>query len=249
MDQSCREVSSSALASAVYTATALVVQFSRESGEPRRTNRDQVLQSTTALLLQACTPRQRQGLNTSLLALVVDRIAPTPAAAHDALAPAEHVTEAPMTEYFVPVPMVDSIAPAPAASSSALAPAAYATPAPMIECIAATPHANACRGRLHRARSTSANYDFGQLFFSSSANSTSANFDFGQFRLRPISTSGNFWMLNFGTTKGGAPKGGAQKGGAQKARRVEPRRVEPRRVEPRRVEPRRVEPRRVGRGA
>ena len=43
-----------------------------------------------------------------------------------------------------------------------------------------------------RARSTSANFDFGQLFFSSSANSTSANFDFGQFRLRPISTSANF---------------------------------------------------------
>ena len=44
----------------------------------------------------------------------------------------------------------------------------------------------------NRARSTSANYDFGQLFFSSSAISTSANFDFGQFRLRPISTSANF---------------------------------------------------------
>ena len=43
-----------------------------------------------------------------------------------------------------------------------------------------------------RARSTSANYDFGQLFFSSSANSTSNNFDFGQFRLRPISISANF---------------------------------------------------------
>ena len=40
--------------------------------------------------------------------------------------------------------------------------------------------------------SNSANFDFGQLFFSSSANSTSANFDFGQFRLRPISTSANF---------------------------------------------------------
>ena len=32
-----------------------------------------------------------------------------------------------------------------------------------------------------RARSTSANFDFGQVFFSSSA-----NFDFGQIRLRPI---------------------------------------------------------------
>ena len=66
--------------------------------------------------------------------------------------------------------------------------------------------------------------DFGQFrlrpafffFFSTSANSTSANFDFGQFRLRPISTSANFWMLNFGTTKSGAPKGGAPKGGAPK---------------------------------
>ena len=47
------------------------------------------------------------------------------------------------------------------------------------------------------ARSTSANYDFGQLFFSSSANSTSANFDFGQFRLRPISTSANFDLGQF----------------------------------------------------
>ena len=38
-------------------------------------------------------------------------------------------------------------------------------------------------GRLlsRRARSTSANFDFGQLFFSSSA-----NFDFGQIRFRPI---------------------------------------------------------------
>ena len=35
-------------------------------------------------------------------------------------------------------------------------------------------------------------------------------------QLRPISTSVNFWMLNFGTTKCGAPKGGAPKGGAQK---------------------------------
>ena len=26
-------------------------------------------------------------------------------------------------------------------------------------------------------------------------------------RFRPISTSANFWMLNFGTTKGGAPEG------------------------------------------
>ena len=43
------------------------------------------------------------------------------------------------------------------------------------------------------ARSTSANFDFGQLFF----------FDFGQF-----STSANFRMLSFWTTKGGAPKSG-----------------------------------------
>ena len=75
-----------------------------------------------------------------------------------------------------------------------------------------------------RARSTSANFDFGQLFFSSSANSTSANstsanFDFGQFRLRPISTSANFWMLNFGTTKSGALKGGGPQG--WRPRRVE----------------------------
>ena len=33
----------------------------------------------------------------------------------------------------------------------------------------------------------------------------------GQFRLRPISTSAIFWMLNFWTTKGGAPKGGGPK--------------------------------------
>ena len=32
-----------------------------------------------------------------------------------------------------------------------------------------------------RGQSTSANFDFGQLFFPISANSTSANFDFGQF--------------------------------------------------------------------
>ena len=38
------------------------------------------------------------------------------------------------------------------------------------------------------------------------ARSTSANFDFGQFRLR-ISTWANFWMLNFGTTKCGALEG------------------------------------------
>ena len=40
--------------------------------------------------------------------------------------------------------------------------------------------------RVMKNRSTSANLDFVQLFFSSSANSTSANFDFGEFRLRPI---------------------------------------------------------------
>ena len=62
-------------------------------------------------------------------------------------------------------------------------------------------------GKAVGARSTSANFDFGQFFFSSSASSTSANFDFGQFRFRPISlqpistsaysTSANFWMLDF----------------------------------------------------
>ena len=31
--------------------------------------------------------------------------------------------------------------------------------------------------------------------------------DFSQFRLRPISTSANFWMLNFGITKGGPKRG------------------------------------------
>ena len=51
------------------------------------------------------------------------------------------------------------------------------------------------------------------------ARSTSANFDFGQFRLRPILTSANFWMLNFGTTKSGAPKGGAPKGRGPKISR------------------------------
>ena len=40
-----------------------------------------------------------------------------------------------------------------------------------------------------RARSTSANFDFGQFVFSSSANSTSANFDFGQFNFA------NFWVV------------------------------------------------------
>ena len=65
-------------------------------------------------------------------------------------------------------------------------------------------------------------------------------------RLRSISTSANFWMLNFGTTKFGASKGGggrrvrgggakgkggAPKGGAQKGtQKGETRRVEPRRV-------------------
>ena len=49
------------------------------------------------------------------------------------------------------------------------------------------------------ARSTSANFDFGQLFFFF-------------FRVRPTSTPANFWMLNFGTTKSGAPKGGGPGG-------------------------------------
>ena len=125
------------------------------------------------------------------------------------------------------------------------------------------------RAKFLGARSTSANFDFGQLFFS-----TSANFDFGQFRLWPISTSANsisanLWMLNFGTTKCGALEGWGPKGwrgpNLEKVglrivgpRRVEPRRVGgpkgggpeprksgPRRVGPRRVGPRRVEPRRV----
>ena len=72
-------------------------------------------------------------------------------------------------------------------------------------------------------------------------------FDFGQFRPRPISTSANFWMLNFGTTKW------ALEGGPN-LEKVGPRRVGAQRVEapnldkvgPRRVGPRRVEPRRVG---
>ena len=58
-----------------------------------------------------------------------------------------------------------------------------------------------CKGELSlRARSISANFDFGQFRFPPI--STSANFDFGQFGLRPI-----FWMLNFWPTMGGAPKG------------------------------------------
>ena len=52
-----------------------------------------------------------------------------------------------------------------------------------------------------RARSTSANFDFGQFFFRLRPISTSAN-----------STSANFWMLNFGTTKSGALKGGGPEG-------------------------------------
>ena len=46
-----------------------------------------------------------------------------------------------------------------------------------------------CLGVWGRSWSTSANFDFGPLFFSSSANSTSANFDFGQFNFgqtRPL---------------------------------------------------------------
>ena len=80
------------------------------------------------------------------------------------------------------------------------------------------------RSQLSRARLTSADFDFDQLIFS-----TSANFDFGQFRLRPISTSANFWNVEIWTTKGGAPKGGAPKGGPQgggpNIEKVGPRRV------------------------
>ena len=43
----------------------------------------------------------------------------------------------------------------------------------------------------------------------------SSAIDFGQFRLRPISTSANLWMVNFWTTKCGASKG-------WRPRRVEP---------------------------
>ena len=71
--------------------------------------------------------------------------------------------------------------------------------------------------RRPRARSTSANFDFG------------GQFDFGQFRLRPISISANFNFGQFldvefldhtgwGAPKGGAPKGGAPKGGTPKGR-------------------------------
>ncbi len=96
--------------------------------------------------------------------------------------------------------------------------------------------------------------DFGQFRLRPALFFEFGQFDFGQFRLRPISTSANFWMLNFGTTKCGALEGWAPKGGGSNLekvgpRRVGPRRVGPRRVGPRRVEPRRVEPRRVGRGS
>ena len=37
-----------------------------------------------------------------------------------------------------------------------------------------------------------------------------ANFDFGQFRLRPMSTSANLWMLNFWITKGPRRVGGPE---------------------------------------
>ena len=63
--------------------------------------------------------------------------------------------------------------------------------------------------RFKRARSTSANFDFGQLFFR-----------VRPIRLRPFSTSAKCWMLNFGTPKGGeAPKGGAPKGEGPKISR------------------------------
>ena len=62
-------------------------------------------------------------------------------------------------------------------------------------------------GEGEETRSTSAN--FGQLFFSSSANSTSANFDCGQF-LDVEFWDHRGWMPKPG--KSGAPKGG---GGAQ----------------------------------
>ena len=38
-------------------------------------------------------------------------------------------------------------------------------------------------------------------------------------RLRPISTSANFWILNFGTTKGRALKGGGPEGWRPKPRK------------------------------
>ena len=66
------------------------------------------------------------------------------------------------------------------------------------------------------ARSTSANFDFGQLFFR-----------VRPIRLRPISTSANFWMLNFLTTKGGAPKGGGPNLEKVGSRSLGPRRVGP----------------------
>ena len=64
------------------------------------------------------------------------------------------------------------------------------------------------------ARSTSANFDFGQLFFFFRLRPIST---FCQFRLRPISTSAIFWI--FGTTKGGAQKGASPEG--WRPRRVE----------------------------
>ena len=73
-------------------------------------------------------------------------------------------------------------------------------------------------GASKRARSTSANFDFGQFFFFSS----SANFEIGQFqlrpiRLRPISTSANFDLgqfldVEFWDHKRLGPQGGAPKG-------------------------------------
>ena len=99
---------------------------------------------------------------------------------------------------------------------------------------------------IHRNRDQWRVIDFGQFRLR-----PALFFDFGQFRLRPISTSANFWMMNFGTTKCGALKGWAPKDGPQRVEapnleKVGPRRVGPRRVGPRRVGPRRVGPRRVG---
>ena len=98
----------------------------------------------------------------------------------------------------------------------------------------------------NRARSTSANSDFGQLLFFRVRPirlrpiSTSANFDFGQFPLRPISISANFWMLNLGTTKCGLRRVGPRRVEAQTKKQWGAEGWEPRRVEPRRVEPRRM---------
>ena len=73
--------------------------------------------------------------------------------------------------------------------------------------------------------------DFGQFRLRPAFFFEFGQFDFGQFRLRPISTSANFWMLNFGTTKGGPPKGGGPEGGGPNPEKVGPRKVGPEGVE------------------